>query len=65
MANSPKAGDPEARRIAEELVKMHHDGAISGPDDPEAHFYATLIHVFVATYQGHPGTRSGEDPNPG
>ena len=23
MANSPKAGDPEARRIAEELVKMH------------------------------------------
>ena len=42
--------DPEARRIAGELVKLHRDGAIKGPDDPEAAFYAHLIHTFGATY---------------
>ena len=56
MAHSPKAGDPEARRIAEELVKIHHDGAISGPDDSEAHFYATLIYTFGGTYIGKKST---------
>ena len=42
MAHSPKE-DPEARRIATELVKLQKDGAISGPDYPEARFYASLI----------------------
>ena len=35
-ADSPRSEDPEARRIAAELVKLHRDGAISGPNDPEA-----------------------------
>ena len=38
----------EARRIADELLKLHRDGAIKGPAD--ASFYANLIHTFGATY---------------
>jgi hypothetical protein len=44
--------DPEARRIVAELAKLYRDGAISGPDDPEARFWAKLIHTFGATYTG-------------
>ena len=44
--------EPEARLIAAELVKLHRDGAISGPDDPEARFFADLIHTFGSTYTG-------------
>jgi hypothetical protein len=47
--------DPEARRIAGELVKLHRDGAIKGADDPEAHFFASLLHTFGATYNGKGG----------
>jgi hypothetical protein len=47
--------DQEARRIAAELVKLHRDGAISGPDDSEARFWANLIHTFGATYNGKGG----------
>ena len=42
----------EAQRIAGELIKLHRDGAISGADDPEARFWAKLIHNFGATYTG-------------
>jgi hypothetical protein len=42
----------EAHRIATELLKLHRDGAISGPNDPEARFLANLIHTFGATYTG-------------
>ena len=38
----------EARRIADELLKLHRDGATKGPTD--ASFYANLIHAFGATY---------------
>jgi hypothetical protein len=33
----------EARRIAAELVKLRDAGAIAGPDDPEAVFFAYLL----------------------
>ena len=39
----------EASRIAGELVKLYEAGAISGPDDPEAVFYACIIHQFGGT----------------
>jgi hypothetical protein len=42
----------QARTIALELVGLHRDGAISGADDPEARFYAVLIHLFEARYAG-------------
>ena len=38
----------EARRIADELLKLHRDGAIKGPAD--ASFFARLIRDFCATY---------------
>ena len=38
----------EARRIADELLKLHRDGAIKGPSD--ASFFARLIRDFGATY---------------
>ena len=40
----------EARRIARELARLRGAGAISGPDDPEAVFYATLLRDFGATF---------------
>lgn len=40
----------EARRIAAELMKLYRDRAIKGPDDPDARFYAHLIHTFGGTY---------------
>jgi hypothetical protein len=55
LASTPKVSVDmrEARRIAGELVKLYRDGALSGPDDPEAVFYAWLIRTFDATYEGH------------
>ena len=40
--------DPEARRIAGELAKLHHAGAIKTEGD--ASFYANLVRDFGATY---------------
>ena len=42
----------EADRIAKELVKLRAAGAIEGPDDPEARFYASLLHTFGAEFTG-------------
>jgi hypothetical protein len=44
--------DAEARRVAGELVKLHKAGAISGPEDPEARFYACLLHTFEGEFIG-------------
>jgi hypothetical protein len=52
-AEPPTMDDIEARRIARELVGLHRDGAISGHQDPEARFYAQLIHTFGGTYSEH------------
>jgi hypothetical protein len=38
----------EARRVADELVRLHGDGAIQSQED--ASFYANLIHLFDANY---------------
>ena len=48
--NAPADTDPEARRIAGELVKLHGAGAIKS--DQDASFYANLIRTFDATYTG-------------
>jgi hypothetical protein len=48
VASAAKSG--EAKRLAGELLKLHRDGAISGPGDPEAEFYAQVIHTFGGTY---------------
>jgi hypothetical protein len=50
-ASGANVDDVEARRIALELVKLHRAGAIAGPDDPRARFYAHVIHSFGATYK--------------
>ena len=42
----------EASRIAQELVKLHAAGTISGPNDPEAVFFAHVARGFSATYAG-------------
>lgn len=39
------ADEAEARRIAAELGNLHRDGAISGPDDPDARLFAAVIHT--------------------
>ena len=39
----------EDHRIAGELFKLHQSGVIKGADDPEAVFYANLVHLFGAT----------------
>jgi hypothetical protein len=56
VASVPESG--EAERIAGELVKLHRDGAIKGTDDPEAGFYAQVIHIFGGTYLGRHGTHN-------
>ena len=49
----------EAERIAKELVKLRDAGAISGaPDDPEARFYAQVIHTFEGEFIGRRPARS-------
>jgi hypothetical protein len=40
--------DVEARRIADELVKLHEAGAIKSEQD--ASFYANLVHLFGASF---------------
>jgi hypothetical protein len=44
----------EARRIADELERLHRDGAIANKSvqDPDASFYANLLHGFDAIYIG-------------
>jgi hypothetical protein len=49
----------EARRIADELLKPHHSGAIKGPADVS--FFARLIRDFCATYTA-PKRTSPPDP---
>ncbi len=43
--------DVEARRIADELVKLHEAGAIKSEQD--ASFYANLVHLFGASFSAH------------
>ena len=52
--------DDEARIIASDLMALHRDGVIGGADDPEALFYAVLIHLFDSTLrrQGEPSVRA-------
>jgi hypothetical protein len=46
--------DVEARRIADELVKLHKAGAIKSEQD--ASFYANLIHLFGASFTVRTGS---------
>lgn len=50
VASVPELG--EAKRIAGELAKMHRDAAIRGAEDPEARFYAQVLHTFGRTFLG-------------
>ncbi|MCX6971978.1 MAG: hypothetical protein NTV93_17740 [Verrucomicrobia bacterium] len=43
---------PEAGRIAGELVKMVKAGALTGPEDADAPFFAGVIRMFGATFGG-------------
>jgi hypothetical protein len=53
-------------RIAAELAKLHRDDVISGPDDPEAVFYATLVRDFGASYAvKRSPSADREAPSPG
>lgn len=40
----------EAQRIAAELLKMHDEGFIEGPDDPDARLYAQTLRLFRASF---------------
>jgi hypothetical protein len=40
----------EAQRIAAELLKMHDEGFIEGPDDPNARLYAKTLRLFRASF---------------
>src|SRR4029077_11117335 len=40
----------EAHRIAVDLAKLNRDDVISGRDNPQAMFYATLVRAFRANY---------------
>jgi hypothetical protein len=48
------AQDIEAHRMAAELMKLHQMGIISGADDPDARFFAKVIHQFHGTIQKQP-----------
>ena len=59
----PKTPEPtdteqylEAKRISQELAKLYRDGAITGPHDPEARFYARVLRAFSGTYTGKSST---------
>lgn len=56
---APEPTDAEAGRIAGELVKMHKDGAIAGPDDTDTVMLAGALKVFGATYESF--TQNRED----
>ena len=47
----PSPQDAEAHRIASELLKLHKCGFISGVDDPDTAFFASVIHTFKVTIQ--------------
>ena len=56
----------EAHRIAAELAKLHRGGVISGPGDPQAVFYATLVRDFGASYTvKRSPSADREAPSPG
>jgi hypothetical protein len=40
----------EAQRIADELLKIHNEGLIEGPNDPSARLYARALQLFKATF---------------
>ena len=40
----------EAQRIAAELLKMHEEGFIEGPDDPNARIYAKALRLFRVSF---------------
>ena len=50
------AAHAEAVKPLARLFGRHRDGAITGPDDPEARFYASLIHTLGGTYIGKKST---------
>ena len=52
VATSPQ--DIEAHRMVAELMKLHKLGVISGADDPDARFFAKVIHQFNGTIQKQP-----------
>lgn len=54
----------EAARIAGELLKLRDAGAMSGLDDPEARFFASVIHVFGGEFIGRQPASSVEDTEP-
>lgn len=45
----PSPQDAEAHRIASELLKLHKCGFITGVDDPDTVFFASVIHKFKVT----------------
>ncbi len=53
----------EARRIAGELVKLHQRGIVKDATDPEARFYAAMIHQFGGTVTIEAGDRTNETSN--
>ncbi|MFZ4774800.1 MAG: hypothetical protein ACOYM3_05525 [Terrimicrobiaceae bacterium] len=48
----PPEIQPEAKRIAGELCKMVVAGALTGPTDSEAEFYAGVMSMFSASFTG-------------
>ena len=54
LLDQTAANENEAARIADELMKLHADGAVTGPDDPNAGVFAAVLHTFGATYHGGP-----------
>jgi hypothetical protein len=57
-----KPAHDEAKRVAGELVKLHRAGAIADDSDPEARFYAHVIHLFGGTYEGRKGHDMSDTP---
>lgn len=51
---APEIDMEEARRIAGELLKMHEEGFIEGPDDPDARIYAKALRLFRASFTSEP-----------
>ena len=47
---APEIDMEEAQRIAAELLKMHEEGFIEGPDDPDARLYAQALRLFRASF---------------
>lgn len=47
---APAIDMEEAHRITAELLKMHEEGFIVGPDDPDARLYAQALRLFRASF---------------